>query len=319
MCEREEWNLEPEERAEKRAVRERRRSVDWCVARRVDCDWDGEEEEEEEARGAEGRGEKSFSPRLGIEGVERFDLGGEGGGEGQLGEGEGDGEGGGAGTHFAEELNLLSIVQSGNPSSLSSNKLFPLPDMSIPGELCWSDDEVVFFSLFESESSSLEREREQSVVPCAVIYAFRSRCLCKETGHSWCSRRCWSRGKRCESVCSPSSHHQESQGVMDAAPSPAHDDRGILIIDNGAHTIKALWSNDNAPPSFVVPSSSFLPRVFRSLTPTPPCSIFPNSITRSKTEKRTYVSDELDECRDFGGLFMKLAFERVSELPFDRL
>ncbi|SCV69178.1 BQ2448_2198 [Microbotryum intermedium] len=65
-----------------------------------------------------------------------------------------------------------------------------------------------------------------------------------------------------------------------------------LIIDNGAHTIKALWANSPTHPN------ASTPQVYR------------NAIIRSKTERRNYVADEFDDCHDFGALTMRLAFER---------
>ncbi|ORY73107.1 actin family [Leucosporidium creatinivorum] len=70
-----------------------------------------------------------------------------------------------------------------------------------------------------------------------------------------------------------------------AAPSP-FPSTPTLILDNGAHSIKAMYSNQEEP------------------------SVYRNSIIRSKTEKRNYVADELDECKDFGGLVFRMAHER---------
>ncbi|SGY73736.1 BQ5605_C005g03315 [Microbotryum silenes-dioicae] len=66
-----------------------------------------------------------------------------------------------------------------------------------------------------------------------------------------------------------------------------------LIIDNGAHTIKALWANKPTHPN-----ASTAPQVYR------------NAIIRSKTERKNYIADEFDDCQDFGALTMRLAFER---------
>jgi hypothetical protein len=40
--------------------------------------------------------------------------------------------------------------------------------------------------------------------------------------------------------------------------------------------------------------------------------VYRNAIIRSKTDRKNYVADELDECLDYGGLMFRLAFERVS-------
>jgi actin-related protein 6 len=67
-----------------------------------------------------------------------------------------------------------------------------------------------------------------------------------------------------------------------------------LILDNGAHTIKAGYS------------------VLNATTPPPgseTCRIIPNTIARSQRDKRTYIGSELHDCVDFG----ELAFKRPVE------
>jgi actin-related protein 6 len=67
-----------------------------------------------------------------------------------------------------------------------------------------------------------------------------------------------------------------------------------LILDNGAHTIKAGYSTLNAT------------------TPPPgneTCRTIPNTIVRSQRDKRTYIGSELHDCVDFG----ELAFKRPVE------
>jgi actin-related protein 6 len=70
-----------------------------------------------------------------------------------------------------------------------------------------------------------------------------------------------------------------------------------LILDNGAHTIKAGFST-------------------LTTTPTPPsletCHTLPNTLARSQRDKRTYIGSELDSCVDFG----ELAFKRPVEKGF---
>lgn len=63
----------------------------------------------------------------------------------------------------------------------------------------------------------------------------------------------------------------------------------VLIVDNGAYTIKAGFSGID-----------FDPRVF------------PNSIARSRAEKKVYVADEIENCRDHSGIVYRRPFERVS-------
>jgi hypothetical protein len=63
----------------------------------------------------------------------------------------------------------------------------------------------------------------------------------------------------------------------------------VLILDNGAYTIKAGFSGID-----------FDPRVF------------PNSIARSRAEKKVYVADEIENCRDHSGIVYRRPFERVS-------
>ncbi|GJN93358.1 hypothetical protein Rhopal_006411-T1 [Rhodotorula paludigena] len=68
-----------------------------------------------------------------------------------------------------------------------------------------------------------------------------------------------------------------------------------LVLDNGAHTIKAAW---------VQPAAQGSP-------PAPAVTTFRNAITRSKAAKRTFVADELDdECDDFGGLTFRVPMDR---------
>ncbi|KAK4052625.1 Actin- protein 6 [Microbotryomycetes sp. JL221] len=61
----------------------------------------------------------------------------------------------------------------------------------------------------------------------------------------------------------------------------------VLVLDNGAHTIKALMHPRKTDPI-----------------------LFRNAIVKSKSERRNFVADEWDECRDFGGLTFRVPFER---------
>ena len=70
-----------------------------------------------------------------------------------------------------------------------------------------------------------------------------------------------------------------------------------LVLDNGAHTIKAGFS----------PSTDAQPNLEKD------CHVIANCIARSQRDKRTYVGSELlDECWDFG----ELAFRRPVERGF---
>ncbi|KAG0230681.1 Actin- protein 6 [Actinomortierella wolfii] len=59
-----------------------------------------------------------------------------------------------------------------------------------------------------------------------------------------------------------------------------------LVVDNGASAIKFGYAGSKA---------------YKSI---------PNNITRSNTERRTYIADEIDSCRNFSGLYYRLAFEK---------
>ncbi|KAG0242450.1 Actin- protein 6 [Actinomortierella wolfii] len=59
-----------------------------------------------------------------------------------------------------------------------------------------------------------------------------------------------------------------------------------LVVDNGASAIKFGYAGS---------------KTYKSI---------PNNITRSNTERRTYIADEIDSCRNFSGLYYRLAFEK---------
>ncbi|KAK3847701.1 MAG: actin family [Linnemannia gamsii] len=76
-----------------------------------------------------------------------------------------------------------------------------------------------------------------------------------------------------------------------------------LVVDNGAATIKFGYADENTP--------------YRT---------FSNNITRSKTERKTFVGDQLENCKDFSGLYYRLPFEKglltswdVEKQVWDRL
>jgi actin-related protein 6 len=79
------------------------------------------------------------------------------------------------------------------------------------------------------------------------------------------------------------------------APSQTLLSPKTLILDNGAHTLKAGYSLLNATD----PSLST-------------CHLIPNTLARSARDKRTYIGSELHSCIDFG----ELAFKRPVEKGF---
>lgn len=68
-----------------------------------------------------------------------------------------------------------------------------------------------------------------------------------------------------------------------------------LILDNGAHTIKAGFATQGSQASTEND-----------------CHLIPNCVARSHRDKRTYVGVELTDCADFG----ELAFRRPVEKGF---
>lgn len=40
--------------------------------------------------------------------------------------------------------------------------------------------------------------------------------------------------------------------------------------------------------------------------------LFPNAVVRSRTDRRVYVADEVEQCRDLSGIAYRRPFERVS-------
>jgi actin-related protein 6 len=65
----------------------------------------------------------------------------------------------------------------------------------------------------------------------------------------------------------------------------------ILVLDNGAYTIKAGYAGVDEEPR-----------------------IYPNSVARSRAEKKVYVADEIDNCRDLSGIVYRRPFEKVSDM-----
>ncbi|EGN93982.1 hypothetical protein SERLA73DRAFT_189133 [Serpula lacrymans var. lacrymans S7.3] len=71
----------------------------------------------------------------------------------------------------------------------------------------------------------------------------------------------------------------------------------IVVIDNGASTIKAGVASDAAKPEEV--------------------RIIPNAIVRSKGDKTTYFGHELERCRDYSSLHYRLPFEKGYLVDWD--
>ncbi|KAF8928641.1 Actin- protein 6 [Dissophora ornata] len=76
-----------------------------------------------------------------------------------------------------------------------------------------------------------------------------------------------------------------------------------LVVDNGASTIKCGYADSD--------------KTYK---------IIPNNITRSKVERKTFVGDQLETCKDFSGLYYRLPFEKglltswdVEKQVWDRL
>jgi hypothetical protein len=42
--------------------------------------------------------------------------------------------------------------------------------------------------------------------------------------------------------------------------------------------------------------------------------VVPNQVVRPKRDRRTYVADEIDQCRDISGLYLRRPFEKVPPL-----
>ncbi|GAA6009182.1 hypothetical protein JCM11491_005784, partial [Sporobolomyces phaffii] len=70
----------------------------------------------------------------------------------------------------------------------------------------------------------------------------------------------------------------------------------ILVFDNGAHSIKSTFTSPSDPYASVSSPSTI--KTFR------------NAIVRSKNEKRSYIADEWDRCKDFGGLTFRVPFDK---------
>ena len=71
----------------------------------------------------------------------------------------------------------------------------------------------------------------------------------------------------------------------------------ILVVDNGAYSIKAGYAAENAT--------------------TGDCQVIPNCIARSR-DKKVFVGGELETCKDFGMMSFRRPVERVCLAPETR-
>jgi actin-related protein 6 len=62
----------------------------------------------------------------------------------------------------------------------------------------------------------------------------------------------------------------------------------VLILDNGAYKIKAGYAGVDWEPR-----------------------VFDNSIARSRAERKVFVADEVERCRDMSGIAYRRPFEKV--------
>lgn len=80
----------------------------------------------------------------------------------------------------------------------------------------------------------------------------------------------------------------------------------VLILDNGAHSIKALHLTKGARAKCVLFSAR------RSLAHSDDRSVSRNAVCASKVAKRNYIGSQLELCPDYSNLFFRLPFEKVS-------
>ncbi len=89
-------------------------------------------------------------------------------------------------------------------------------------------------------------------------------------------------------------------------------DGPVVILDNGAYSIKSGLSTSSTNEAKWVPSSpthhpSWLTAVCASIFN----RVVPNAIVRSKGDKRLYIGPEILECRDYVSLHYRLPFDKV--------
>ncbi|CAG8766570.1 17522_t:CDS:2, partial [Acaulospora morrowiae] len=72
-------------------------------------------------------------------------------------------------------------------------------------------------------------------------------------------------------------------------------ERRVLVLDNGAYTIKAGYASITQQPRYQ------LTQLMELFEP----------VTLGKGDKKTYIGDQINSCTDFSGLYYRLPFERV--------
>ena len=60
-----------------------------------------------------------------------------------------------------------------------------------------------------------------------------------------------------------------------------------FVLDNGAYLAKSAFSTESS------------------------IRLTPNYVSKSRNARETYVGSELDDCKDYSGLFYNLAFHKV--------
>lgn len=101
----------------------------------------------------------------------------------------------------------------------------------------------------------------------------------------------------------------------------------IFVLDNGAHTIKAGFAQTDEDRDATLArltsqrrqkgpwnskeNKALVQQLDDELDSRYECVTVANSMARSVKDKVTYVSDELAQCMDFGGLVFRSPFERV--------
>ncbi len=62
-----------------------------------------------------------------------------------------------------------------------------------------------------------------------------------------------------------------------------------IVLDNGAYLAKSAFATDSS------------------------IKLTPNYVSKSRNARETYVGGELDDCKDYSGLFYNLAFHKVNK------
>ncbi len=66
-----------------------------------------------------------------------------------------------------------------------------------------------------------------------------------------------------------------------------------IVLDNGAYLAKSALSNDNE------------------------IRLTPNFVSKSRNARETYIGSELNDCKDYSGLFYNLAFHKGIQTNWD--